>query len=570
MKKFFTIFFIKDKKRLAILLFVSLLTTILEVFGLVLVIPYIDLMVNGDSVTKYLDSYPSIGYILNLSDNYKVSASFWFAVFYIVKNLLLIFLAFIGQNAMKDIKFNLGNEMVSYYFHRSYSQSLKSNSPTVIKAITYDLNLVVSGVLGKGLLLVSELLALVGIVGVLVWKNPIVIIVFFVIFSPVALIYLLLRKKLKLWGDILQNRQTILIRQLQEGVEGFKNLIVYGVQVYFIQKIQKNFYSQLYIKRNLDMFILAPRYFMEAIIITLMAIVVFFATKNNDILHNLPIMTFIAMASVRIMPMTNRILSAISVIRSSTPSIDVVFDTVHNKTLGIERGRRGLNKDKVEPFKKLTIEHLNFYYKDKENILKDINLTINLGDKIGIVGGSGAGKTTLVNLLLGLQVPSSGDIYFNNTSIYKDLSMWQKQIGYVSQDIFLLDATIYENIAYGIPVDEIDFDRIEEVVKMVKLKDWVGSFPEGVNSIVGERGSLVSGGQRQRIAIARAIYHNPKIIIFDEATSSLDQKTEIEILDDLYSIDKNLTFIIITHRAESIKRSDRVIVLDKGCIKERI
>ena len=182
------------------------------------------------------------------------------------------------------------------------------------------------------------------------------------------------------------------------------------------------------------------------------------------------------------------------------------------------------------------------------------------------MGGSGAGKTTLVDLLLGLLPPTGGSINCNGVSIHNDLCQWQQRIGYVQQVIFLMDATIKENIAYGVAIDQIDLNRLEIVVKMAKLQNWIDELEDGVDSIVGERGVRISGGQRQRIGIARALYHNPEILILDEATSALDNNTEKRIMDDIYAMHGERTIIMIAHRLDTIRQCDRILVIEGGKI----
>jgi len=195
-----------------------------------------------------------------------------------------------------------------------------------------------------------------------------------------------------------------------------------------------------------------------------------------------------------------------------------------------------------------------------------LNFEVNNTETIGVVGGSGAGKTTLIDLLLGLFIPSDGKILCNSTNIHNDLRQWQSRIGYVQQSIFLLDANIKQNIAFAIPNEEINMERVEEVIRLTRLESWIDTLSNGVETNVGEKGIKISGGQRQRIGIARALYHNPEILVLDEATSALDNRTEKGIMDDIYAMQGDKTIIIIAHRLDTIRRCDRILVLDDGKI----
>jgi ABC-type multidrug transport system fused ATPase/permease subunit len=225
-----------------------------------------------------------------------------------------------------------------------------------------------------------------------------------------------------------------------------------------------------------------------------------------------------------------------------------------------------LRLEQDDHFARLEIEKLCFAYPGEPEIIHDLGLSIQKGETVGVVGGSGSGKTTLIDLLLGLLVPKSGHILRDSIDIHEDLRSWQQHIGYVQQSVFLLDASIRENIGFGIAKDEIDNQRVNEVIKLVKLDAWIETLKDGIDSVVGERGVMISGGQRQRIGLGRALYHNPDMLVLDEATSALDNLTEQQIMEDIYNMKGSRTLIIIAHRLDTIRRCDRIIVLDKGQI----
>ena len=228
-----------------------------------------------------------------------------------------------------------------------------------------------------------------------------------------------------------------------------------------------------------------------------------------------------------------------------------------------------IKKFRIKSFKKVNpvikFENISFgYEKSKLNVLKNINFEINKNESVGIIGSSGSGKSTLITLLMGMLKPQQGDIKCDNVSIYEDIYNWQNKISYVPQDVFLINDSIKKNIAFGLDEENIDNNKIQKVIDMVFLNNFIKSLPNGLDTVVGERGANISGGQKQRIGIARALYRNPKILIMDESTNSLDEFTENELIDDLFKFKKNYTLILISHNKSVFKNFDKIIDLTKN------
>jgi len=528
-------------------------------------------MVDGGRVSEYLERFPALDYIIDFSGSYQLSLSLWFGGFYLVKNTLLGGVSFVQQTLLKDIKFSITSRMFSYYMRQPYAFHLETKTSNLVRSVTYDVKVVVDGVLQQGGLLISEILLLVGVLAVLVWKNPIALSVFVVMVVPILLTYMLLKKRLLLWGKIMQEREAGIIRHMQEGIGGIKDAIILNAQKSFEDNFEENVLHQAYVKRNRDIAVLVPRYMIESLMMIGLAGALYWLGQSGGLMENISSIAFLAIVAVRVLPMSNRIFSAVSNIRASLPSIDVIysaarpedFDSLNKSQSKIDGNKKILLSD---PFIELAVNQLCFSYPDSGAVLDGVDINIKRGETIGIVGGSGSGKTTLIDLLMGLLCPSSGRIFCNGVDIYNNIQLWQQRLGYVQQNIFLMDATIKENIAYGVPEDQIDLERIQVVIHMVNLDSWIGVLSEGVDSIVGERGVRISGGQRQRIGIARALYHNPEILILDEATSALDNRTEKEVMDDIYAMHGDRTVIMIAHRLDTIKRCDRVLLLDRGVI----
>ena len=562
MRKIWNTFYTEDKRIVLGLCVILFVVSLLELFGLVLVIPYVNLMLNPDYVAGYLERYPVLEHMIDFSADYQLVLSLWFSSYYLVKNLLLTIFSYIEQTLLKKVKVNVMDRMYTYYMRQPYSYHLQVNSSKLVRSITYDAIAFIDTVLKSGALLISEILLFIGVLIVLIWKNPIALWVFIFIIVPVAAIYMLIKKRLVLWAEIMQQRESDNIRFLQEGLGGIKDAIILGVQSYFENSFHNNVMRQTYIKRNRDVAVLVPRFVIETLMMVSLAGALLWMAQSGGLMQNISAIAFLAVASVRILPMSNRVLGSISTIRSAIPSIDVVHN-IANPGVKLDI-KPPVRIDKTDPFHKLAVNSLSFCYNAETINLKNVNFDINKGETIGIVGGSGAGKTTLVDVLLGLLKPTEGDVTCNGESIYTAVQQWQSKIGYVQQVIFLMDASIKENVAYGIPAEEIDIDRVMEVVQLTKLDYWINELADGIETHVGERGIRISGGQRQRIGLARALYHDPELLVLDEATSALDNLTEKEIMDDIYAMQGDRTIIMIAHRLDTIRRCDRVFVFEAG------
>jgi len=332
-----------------------------------------------------------------------------------------------------------------------------------------------------------------------------------------------------------------------------------------VDKIEKHVFFSYFLNQ-------VPRLFLEFIAVFAVSIItILFVIINLSNEQILPIISLLAVCAIRLIPAFNLIVSSLSSRRFSMASFKLVSkeminvptgDKFRNKNLiGEKNYKKYFFKDQIK-FKNVFFSHEN----SNTKILQNISLEIRQGQKIGIIGKSGAGKSTLIDLILGLIKPSKGKILIDDSNLDCNLKGWQKQIGYVPQDIYLLDDTIRNNIAFGLNKNDINQEAILKSIKLSRLKDYVNSLEKKENTVVGNRGIKVSGGQKQRIGIARALYHNPKILILDEATSSLDTINERKIMEEIYNTAESITLIIVTHRHKSVSNCDKIYLLDKGKI----
>ena len=271
------------------------------------------------------------------------------------------------------------------------------------------------------------------------------------------------------------------------------------------------------------------------------------------------------------MPTTNLLVSGVTQIRFSRHATSRLYADLKDleQIKSPKEQISLLSQDEIEPFSELSLNNLKFRYVNaKQWALQDLTLSINAGESIGLIGPSGAGKTTLVDVLLGLLEPNEGELLYNGHSMRLALSDWRKQVAYLPQEVFLIDNTLRSNVAMGLDETEIDDVRLNKTLKQARLTELIEQLPQGVNTVLGERGVRLSGGQRQRVALARAFYHERSVLVMDEATSSLDNETEQEIVEEIKHLKGQKTLIVIAHRLTTVKHCDRIYKLEKGRIVE--
>ena len=290
-------------------------------------------------------------------------------------------------------------------------------------------------------------------------------------------------------------------------------------------------------------------------------IVIMIIGNQSNLMQNLPLIIFLGAVVVRMLPMSNRLLISISTIRSISPSIRVVYEQINQiKNVWDDYVP---DTDELNDFNELEFKNINHNFIENEKIIKNLSFKIQKNESVGIVGLTGSGKSTIINLLLGILKPTSGKILINNKQMAKVKKQWLNKIGYVAQDIFLINDTIVKNVIFG---SKLDKKRLKKVLTIAQLDEWISSLPKNIDTIVGERGITISGGQKQRIGIARALYKEPEVLILDEATSSLDNNTQSKIIKNLNEINKTITTIVVAHRIETIKNCCIIYIIGDGKI----
>jgi ABC-type multidrug transport system fused ATPase/permease subunit len=420
-------------------------------------------------------------------------------------------------------------------------------------------------VIQQGFLLILELLVVLGISVMLLAVEPFgAVLVVSVLGLAGWSFNRLTRGYMLRWGEAFQLHEGLRIQHVQEGLGGVKDVKLLGRESdFFAQYGFHNSGSALIKKRRITLQAL-PRLFLELLaIMGLAGLVVIMIGQNKPIGLLLPVVGLFAAAAFRVMPSVNRLLGVLQGMTFSLPVINTVYDEFQllNKTKVPRSGE-------LLPFKNtLNLEQVSFQYPTAEaSALSEISISIPLGTSIGFIGSSGAGKSTLIDVILGLLTPTSGVVRVDGIDIQTSLRGWQDQIGYVPQFIYLTDDTLWRNIAFGLHVDQINEEAVWKAIRSAQLEQFVNELPQGVDTVVGERGIRLSGGQRQRIGIARALYHDPAVLVLDEATSSLDIKTERDLMKAVRAWQGEKTILIVAHRVSTVEHCQRLYRLDNGGI----
>ena len=572
-KKVFSLLTFHEKKRVITLIFLILVMSVLDVIGVASILPFIAVLTNP----QIIETNQFIFYLYQKSNVLGVTTidQFLFFLGISVFILLIISLTLRALTTYAQIHFTLmreysiGKRLIQAYVSQPYSWFLNRHSADISKNILSEVREVINKTMMPMMnLLVHGTISISFLILLLFVDFKIAIIAGLVLGLSYVFIFQIIKKTLSRLGLQRFNANKDRFTAINDAFGALKELKLSELENFYIKRFSKP--AELYAKsQSLEsMFSHLPRFFIEAIafggIIILILLMMAIGNNFNEII---PIIAIYAIAGYRLMPALQQVYIAFTQLRFSEEVLNSLYKDI--TTLSYDKDLL----DYIEPIslkKTISLNDIVFSYPNSEKkILKKVSLSIPAFSKIGIVGTTGSGKTTLIDIILGLLDFDSGSLRIDDKIITKhNKSSWQKCIGYVPQDIFLVDETIKSNIAFGVDSEEIDLKKIEKAAKNSNLHDFIiKELPLGYDTLVGENGVRLSGGQRQRIGIARALYHNPSVLILDEATSALDNITEEKLMESLLLNKKDITMIIIAHRLSTIKNCDKIFLLENGEIK---
>ena len=483
--------------------------------------------------------------------------------FYVARNALLTAVAWTQEQALNVSVRQLSHRLLAAYLGAPYAFHFRRNSAGLIHRVTDAVHTVFRGVLGSLVSTASETLVVAGIVVILALTAPGITAIAVVVVGGLLLLPLTLsRHATARWGRAVQELDTDILQSLQQSLGSVKEVKVIGRESFFLSQFDDRVAQSARLRSRYVAVAASLRMGVETTFVCgLLAVSLLLTLRSGA--AALPLLGLFAYAGFRVIPAANRVMLYVTQLRYSRAWIhDLRADlTALPPPAPVDGGT-------VAPIRftrAIALERVSYTYEgEREPVLVDVSLTIAKGESLGVVGPSGAGKSTLIDVLLGLLPPTSGRITVDGRDIASALRSWQRHIGYVPQEPFILDDAVRRNVAFGLPDADIDDRRVLAALRVAQVADVVAALPRGLDTLLGERGTRLSGGQRQRIAIARALYYEPEVLVFDEATSALDTPTERELIAALDALRGVKTLIVIAHRLTTVRRCDRLAVLRDG------
>lgn len=568
LKSLWSHFTLKRKYQLALITLATFITAILDLVSIGTIMPFISVIMdseatfNNPSFNEYFINY---GY--SSGEEIILPITYFFISINIIAAIIKVII-FWFQNKISVL---CGNDLSRLAYTKTIYQPfeihINRNSGDVISSIVNNVNITVFGVLYMVLLFISSIIFTLAILGGILIIDPIISLIalatlcFFYI--PISIF---LKGRLERNSKVVDLGQKKIVRFIQEALGGIRNLILDKSHDFFITKYNEIDFNLRNAVAENKFLGSVPRYVIEALVVILMALLgLYYAYQPNGMNEGLPILGFIALASQKLIPNMQQIYRCYASIAGSKENLDDTLEILNQELITNDDS---LSSQKIiNDFNKLSLRNISFRYSQSEPLIfNDISLDIYKGEKVGIVGVTGGGKSTLIDLILGLLKPESGQILIDENNIENVRNSWQKMISHVPQDVYYSDDSFAKNIAFGTDIKNLNQDKLINASKDAFILDYILQQDEKFEHILGESGVQLSGGQKQRLGIARALYKDSNIIIFDEATSALDEKTEKDVVNSIQSLDSKKTVLIIAHRLSTIKHADRIVCVENGKI----
>jgi len=558
-----------ERRRIIVLFSLMVVGMGLEMLGVGLVIPAVTLLLQAD----LSETYPPLAAMLEVlgqpTQVQLIAGGMLLLVcVYLVKALFLGFLAWYQNDFAFGVQRHISSELFATYLYQPYAFHLQRNSAQLIRNAVNEVHKLWFLILNPTLVVLGEGLVLIGVTCLLFIVEPVgALIVVLVLGCAAWGFHLYTRGRLLRLGIARQHHDGQRIQELQQGLGGVKEAKLLGRESGFLAKYEEHNAESARIEQFQATLQLLPRLWIELLAVTgLATLIITMLAQGQQAATIVPTLGLFAAAAFRLMPSAYRVLGAVQNLPYGMPVIKILREEL-KLTPELPINVEATFDSRVSNSFKNDIELVNvdyMYPSSSEPALTGLNISIRKGESIGFVGPSGSGKSTLVDIVLGLLTPTSGEVQVDKENIQADLRSWQDQIGYVPQSVYLTDDTLRNNVAFGIPPVRIDEGALNRAIQAAQLDTFVVSQPDGLDTVVGERGVRLSGGQLQRIGIARALYHDPSVLVLDEATSALDTLTEKGVMNSVEALQGSKTLLIVAHRLSTVKHCSRLYQLDRG------
>jgi ATP-binding cassette, subfamily B, bacterial PglK len=560
----------EDRNKLPKLVLFFLAVSMLDLAGLVLIAPYISLAFDPQTFQES-QIFGQISLLLGLPNEQKpllIILGLLLLFIFLMKGIFGVWINYKIILFSRNQQVRLRSLLMKSYQSLSYARYLNRNSSEYIYSIQV-LTGNFGGVLMSMLRMLSDLIIAFVILTLLAISHGLALLFLLTFLSLIILTYYYsTRKNLSTYGKKSNDAATELVKGIHEGIEGFKEIRILGREGYFYDQVVKSATMESKFAAKSEMISSIPRYLLEFFIVNFVVFLVIGAILlNYEMLVILPMLGVFGVAALRLLPISNTLSTSLVQLRYSDDAITKLYNDL--KDYGSAYFNKSFKSIEItqSTFKSLKINNISFNYPNQGlKALNELSLKLNAGQSIGLIGSSGAGKTTLVDVLLGLLDSQDGEIFYNDIPLHSSMKEWQSQVAYLPQQVFLIDDSLKKNIALGISDYDIDEKKLNDAIRQSSLIEIVNHLPQGIETIIGERGIRLSGGQRQRVAIARAFYFDKSVFIMDESTSALDNETEEEIVEEIKLLKGKKTLIVIAHRHSTVQHCDIIYKLENGRI----
>ncbi len=558
----------RDKSKLPIIILLFIISSLIDIVSLGLIFPFF-LLIMGREISDsayFSDLIDTLGVSMQDNDLIVIVCILLIIVF-LLKSIVGLYIERIIMTFGQKQRAKLKEQLMWIYQHLKLDDFHKYNSShyiNMILKITDNYGSAIQAILQ----LISNSIVGIAILFFLIWQSPLVLLLSLGVLGLTAITFdTLFKKRIKVFGQKMTKQTANIIRGVNEGLNGFKDIRILGKELYFHKIVKENSKENALIQGKYQTLIKAPRYLNElAIVISIMLFVLLAIQYDYSLQLLLPTLAIFIVAAIRLIPIVSYFSVGINNLRLDRYPVSLLYNELHsfrNNTENQEIESIG----SMEPFKSISLNAVNFYFPNiKKQVLSNISISIHRGETVGIIGASGAGKTTLIDIILGFHKPKSGSIFYNESPLHNVLPLWYSHVAYLPQQTFLIDSTLRHNIALGIDDNDVDYENLYAAIEKAQLGELVDQLPNGVDTWIGEKGAKLSGGQGQRVAIARAFYHNRDVFVMDEVTNALDQETEDKIAKEIYSLKGKITLIMIMHRLNKNIHFDSVYRLVDGTL----
>lgn len=557
--------------KLAILLMLMLVAAILEVAGIGMIPVFVAIVANPERIMHLQWLQPLLS-LLEITNNREllIWGSIGLVTIFLLKSFYIIGFNYFEARYIYNRRYIISLRLMRSYMHAPYEFHLMKNSAELLRNLSSEINVFINSVVANLLKMSREGIMALSILIFLFVMEPLITLMVILLSGIGAGTFILLnKKKMKEYGKQEQQLRMETVKAIYEGLSGIKDARVLNREEEFVERFRQKSFKSTRLMAYIRFLQQIPRPVVETTAVFGMLFVsLLLVWQDKPMGDIIPILTLFAMAIVRLMPSVQQLITNYTNVRFNLVAIDPIYEDLRkledSNTKFIEE-RKNVNPIKLN--NKIELRNVRYRYPaSNEHAVNGISISIPKSKAVGFVGSSGAGKTTIVDIILGLLEPDEGEIYVDGIAIRENISAWQRNVGYISQSIYLADDTLRSNIAFGLPESEIDEQKVLNAVRLSQLETMVNRLPDGLDTILGEYGTRLSGGQRQRVGIARALYHNPQVIVMDEATSSLDNITERRITRAIESLKGEHTLLIIAHRLTTVKNCDTLYFMEEGKI----